>query len=63
METKRYTELMENEGAGLTQQEMREGWHFCTDWDFLLTKFDGPVCQNQCVKWTEEQIARARVVP
>lgn len=36
MDTKRYFEI-ELKGASLTQEEKEDGWHFCPDWDGLLT--------------------------
>ena len=35
MKNTRYIEVMKN-GAKLTAAEVKEGWHFCPDWDFLL---------------------------
>lgn len=32
----RYKLLDNTEGAKLTQAEIAEGWHFCSDWDFML---------------------------
>lgn len=32
----RYQELMTNDEAVLTKDELAEGWHFCADWDGLL---------------------------
>jgi hypothetical protein len=32
----RYNELMLDQSAKLTQEEIDDGWHFCTEWDFLL---------------------------
>ena len=36
MTPERYDALCDNDKLPLTQQEAREGWHFCPDWDFLL---------------------------
>lgn len=41
-------------GEGLTEEEIKEGWHFCPDWDFLLVgpnmpEIQGCVCkQGKC---------------
>lgn len=35
MTTKRYAQLMKD-GTGLTQEELKAGWHFCVEWDGLL---------------------------
>lgn len=40
MTTERYNYLMWDHfgepEATLTEQEIKAGWHFCPDWDFLL---------------------------
>lgn len=36
MTDKRYSELMHNIDLTLTEEEIKEGWHFCQDWDGLL---------------------------
>jgi hypothetical protein len=42
MEQARYNELMNkfiglsDLYGGLTSEEMKQGWHYCPDWDFLL---------------------------
>lgn len=35
MTENRYNQLMSQEGS-LTPEEIKEGWHFCWDWDGLL---------------------------
>jgi hypothetical protein len=58
MERTRYLQLNSAESDSLTPDEMREGWHFCPDWDFLLTNYndkEGETCS--CKPWTEEHIA------
>jgi hypothetical protein len=39
---KRYKKLMDYSGkvSLLTEEEMEFGWHFCSDWDFLLISPD-----------------------
>ncbi|MBB3227049.1 hypothetical protein FHW69_001650 [Luteibacter sp. Sphag1AF] len=36
MEHERYQELMWLCKGDLTEAEMKEGWHWCRDWDGLL---------------------------
>lgn len=36
MTRERYTELVQNVGLTLTQDEVKAGWHFCYDWDWML---------------------------
>ena len=36
MNQTRYDYLFDNIEAELTQEELDQGWHFCTEWDFLL---------------------------
>ena len=36
MNKKRYKELMNNIELKLTEEEIKEGWHFCEEWDGLL---------------------------
>ena len=36
MEYARYTELMNNPNSKLTEEEIKQGWHFCSHWDGLL---------------------------
>jgi hypothetical protein len=32
----RWRELMRNDSLQLTEEEIKEGWHFCPVWDGLL---------------------------
>jgi len=34
MRTARYKEI--EDGGTLTEEEVKEGWHFCPDWDYML---------------------------
>lgn len=48
MNRKRYAELIKTD-AKLTEDEKREGWHFCKEWDFMLIhntyiEFDACIC-------------------
>jgi hypothetical protein len=36
MDIKRYNELMRNEDLKLSKSEIKDGWHFCYEWDELL---------------------------
>jgi hypothetical protein len=36
MTDERYNALISDEALELTEAELREGWHFCIDWDGLL---------------------------
>jgi hypothetical protein len=36
MSETRYQALMHDDSLRLTPEEIREGWHFCYDWDGLL---------------------------
>lgn len=56
MDKKRYCQLNSRESDKLTPQEMKEGWHFCPEWDFLLTNSndtEGEVCT--CKPWSEDE--------
>jgi hypothetical protein len=56
----RYDYLMTTDDVvGLTASEMRDGWHFCPDFDYLLCQFGAqPVLREcTCAKWTEAEIA------
>lgn len=58
MEQERYIELNRTDGP-LTPEEMRQGWHFCPEWDQLLTNYkdgegNGETCS--CSPWTDEEI-------
>ncbi len=57
MNSKRYNQLMSEESGTLTAAEMREGWHFCPEWDYLLTCLEeGEPCG--CSPWTEDEIQK-----
>lgn len=36
--------LIERGRGNLTDEEKREGWHFCPDWDFTLVGPEGEEC-------------------
>ena len=42
MDKKRYNELMTNLELKLTEEEIKEGWHFCCEWDGLLIHPNDP---------------------
>ena len=47
----RYNQLMNDPSEKLTLEEIKEGWHFCNDWDGLLIhkndqEFDVCNCQE-----------------
>lgn len=54
----RYFDLQQGDTEGLTADEMRAGWHFCPEWDYMLTKFNGEECDS-CTPWTEAEITEA----
>ena len=63
MTPERYRQLNSAESDKLTADEMRAGWHFCCEWDFLLTNLhdtEGETCS--CRPWTEADIAKAAEV-
>jgi hypothetical protein len=47
----RYQQLTMDESTRLTEEELQEGWHFCPEFDFLLTQGEGPeqVLGEPCV--------------
>jgi hypothetical protein len=47
----RFTTLMRDDTLSLTQAEIAEGWHFCAEFDGLLTKGNPmePHCGDHCV--------------
>ena len=53
MTEERYNELMRDENAKLTEEEMDEGWHFCLEFDGLLVKGDPneEYCGEACIRW------------
>lgn len=36
MENARYEQLLSNPKMTLTEDEVKEGWHFCLNWDGML---------------------------
>jgi hypothetical protein len=36
MTDERWLQLMNSDTEPLTEQEVKEGWHFCPEWDGLL---------------------------
>ena len=36
MDDERYIFIEKNLGEKLTDEELKEGWHFCYDWDGML---------------------------
>lgn len=57
MSWERYKQLNSAASDRLTKDEMREGWHFCPEWDFLLTNLndaEGETCS--CEPWTEKEV-------
>lgn len=42
MDAHRYKELDRNPNGKLTKEEIKQGWHFCPDWDFMLIHRDWP---------------------
>lgn len=62
MSPERMRQLNSQKSGKLTPKEMREGWHFCYDWDGLLvnindTEGEGACCT--CGSWTEAEITYA----
>ena len=46
MTDERWREVMRNQDAKLTPEELKAGWHFCNEWDGLLV---GPgMEEGQC---------------
>lgn len=45
MSPERFAELMAANGAGLSFDEIKDGWHFCPEWDYLLV---GPGSPEKC---------------
>jgi len=49
MTKERYKELRFDENVTLTNKEIREGWHFCLEWDgMLINKYTSP--EGKCCK-------------
>lgn len=42
MENARYEELMRDQKSLLSEEEIKDGWHFCMAWDGLLIKEGDP---------------------
>ena len=66
MPIERYDFLMEAAGpcAHLSEDEMKQGWHFCGDWDYLLVHPDSPEFRHcRCVhmnKFRTEERTKAQ---
>lgn len=54
MTNERFWQLQNSATLPLTKEELKDGWHFCPDWDGMLKQFD-ETCP--CEKWTDEEIA------
>jgi len=62
MTPERYRELNGPVSIDLTAAEMRQGYHFCPDWDFMLIRLGEPGGEPcYCKPWTGEQIAEVGV--
>lgn len=46
MTKERYNELMNNVDLVLTEEELQQGWRFCSGWDFLLVNLNEVHCQE-----------------
>ena len=42
MTEERYNQLSNNDNLKLTDDELKEGWHFCDEWDGLLVSPEMP---------------------
>lgn len=55
MTNERYKWLMDTFGSNvfLTPEELKEGWHFCYEFDGLLVKGDPneEFCGKACIEW------------
>jgi len=54
MDKERWRYVMGNYDAKLTEDEVKEGWHFCYEWDSLLVgpgMPEGEVCSDSCGKY------------
>ena len=62
MTDERYRFLMNDELAGLTHDEVKEGWHFCSEWDGLLV---GPGCAELscCHCWPQDNAVYKTIPP
>lgn len=60
MTPERYRQMNEPGDLKFTEAELREGWHYCPDWDFLVMRAGHPdpgafdSCSCKC--WTEDEI-------
>lgn len=62
MTPERYSLLSGPVSDSLTAAEMRQGYHFCPDWDFMLIRLGEPGGEPcYCKAWTGEQIAEGGV--
>lgn len=51
-----------DDSSRLTADEMRDGWHFCPEWDSMLLNLndtEGEMESCPCTPWTEDEIANA----
>lgn len=48
MTKERYNKLMDDLNLSISKEEWDEGWHFCSDWDFLLVGPDTPLEKESC---------------
>lgn len=46
MNSQRFNDLMRDDSLPLTPREIKEGWHFCPEYDGLLMQFWE--CDNVC---------------
>lgn len=61
MSQTRYHQLNSKESGQLTAEEMERGWHFCPDWDFLLTNNHDPEGEHcTCPDWTQQEVEVVR---
>ncbi len=59
MPNARYMQLNSAESGQLTPDEMRAGWHFCPEWDYLLTNNNDPEGEScGCQPWRESEIQK-----
>ena len=51
MTNERWNQLMDNDDLLLTEEEIKEGWHFCNEFDGLLVKGDPneEFCGQACI--------------
>ena len=53
MNNERYRYLIENVEAELTEEEIKQGWHFCPDWDLMLIHPNMP--ESDCCSCFKEE--------